>query len=169
MPKGIKSIRTLTQSRLKAVLRYYSQTGVFVWKIKSANCIHIGDVVKVKRNQYTRIQIDGQRYYAQCLAWLYVHGVWPVEVDHKDTVKHHNWIDNLREVTRTENNQNHTKANKNNKLRLMGVSLNKASGKPVAQIAVNGKKIHLGTFDTPEEAHEIYLAAKRKYHSTCTI
>lgn len=169
MSKGIKNKSTLTQKRLKFVLRYYSQTGIFVWNVRLAQRIHVGDRVPVKRNQYTRIQIDGQRYYAHCLAWFYVYGVWPVEIDHKDTVKHHNWINNLREVTRLGNNQNHRKANSNSKLDLIGVHFDKRLGKYTAQIGVNNKKIYLGAFDTAEEAHEAYLMAKRKHHSTCTI
>jgi hypothetical protein len=160
----------VTQKRLREVLRYYSQTGVFVWKVRQAHCIYVGDIAgHLHKSGYIKIRIDSVKYLAHRLAWFFVYGYWPVEVDHKDTVKHHNWIDNLRDVTRTGNNQNQTKAQSNNKTGLLGVSFDKLTGKYKAQIQVSGKKKHLGSFDTPEEAHEVYLVAKRIYHSTCTI
>lgn len=40
---------------------------------------------------------------------------------------------------------------------------NKKTGKFRASIKVNNKKIYLGYFDTPEEAHEAYLYAEKIY------
>lgn len=34
---------------------------------------------------------------------------------------------------------------------------------------VKGKHQHLGTFDTPEEAHQAYIKAKRELHSFNTL
>lgn len=33
-----------------------------------------------------------------------------------------------------------------------------------ARITVNRKNIHLGNFKTKEQAHQVYLEAKKKYH-----
>jgi len=49
----------------------------------------------------------------------------------------------------------------------LGVTLEK--GMYVAQIMVAHKRKWLGQYKTPEEAHEVYLVAKRKYHKGCTI
>jgi hypothetical protein len=38
-----------------------------------------------------------------------------------------------------------------------------------AHIKVGDKVLHIGTYDTPEEAHAAYLAAKRVLHIGCTI
>ena len=117
---------------------------------------------------YIQIRIDGSLYYAHCLAWLYVYGVWATnQLDHKDTIRHHNWIENLRDVTNSENAQNRIKANTNNSTGFLGVSLH--HGKYPATITIDGKNKYLGRFETPEEAHEVYLEAKRIHHSTCTI
>jgi hypothetical protein len=48
-----------------------------------------------------------------------------------------------------------------------GVSWNKPLGKYTAQITFKRKKYHLGTFDSPEEAHEAYLKAKEELHLGC--
>jgi len=44
-----------------------------------------------------------------------------------------------------------------------GVSYHKSSGKYRSIIRRSGKYIHLGYFDTPEEASEVYLKAKAAY------
>ena len=78
------------------------------------------------------------------------------QADHKD----HNTLDNnrlnLRIVT---NQQNHF--NRNNP---KGYSWNKPRQKYLASIKLNGKRIHLGLFQTTREAHNAYLIAKEKYH-----
>lgn len=38
-----------------------------------------------------------------------------------------------------------------------------------ARICLDGKRVSLGVFDSPEEAHFAYLMAKRKIHKGCTI
>ena len=46
----------------------------------------------------------------------------------------------------------------------MGVSAHKKTGKWKAYINLNWRQIHLGIFDTAEEAHAAYLTAKAVYH-----
>ena len=73
----------------------------------------------------------------------------------------HNGLDNrkenLRLITSSGNNRNRIVENKTG---FMGVSETKY-GKFVARIYINHKKKHLGTFDTPEQAHEVYM---KEYH-----
>jgi len=45
----------------------------------------------------------------------------------------------------------------------IGVYFHKATGKFVAQLAINGKQKHLGLFNTPEEAFQVYKLAKEAY------
>lgn len=48
---------------------------------------------------YIHIEIDGQDYYAQDLAWLWVYGVFPTRrIEHIDGDKVNNRIANLREA-----------------------------------------------------------------------
>jgi hypothetical protein len=55
-------------------------------------------------------------------------------------------------------------ARSDNKLGFMGVQKNR--NKYRARIRFNGKVINLGGFDTPEEAHAVYLATKLQMHPT---
>ncbi len=68
--------------------------------------------------------------------------------------------ENLRLVTKSQNSQNRVRQS-NNTSGYKGVSW--CQGKWQAYIKVNGKKIHLGTFSTPEEAARAYDAAAIKY------
>ena len=76
-------------------------------------------------------------------------------IDHIDGDKTNNNISNLRVVTSQQNSFN---------TRAKGISWNKCAKKWGARIYLNRKKIHLGYFDTEEEAHNAYLEAKKKYH-----
>jgi hypothetical protein len=69
----------LTQDRLKAVLGYNCETGVFTWLIRPAKNVPAGSVAGKdgKGNGYLYIAVDGVEYTNQRLAWLYVHGEWP--------------------------------------------------------------------------------------------
>src|SRR5712692_928690 len=117
---------------------------------------------------YLRIGICGGQYRAHRLAWLYMTGKWPIDqIDHKNAVKNDNRWKNLREATCAINNQNKRKALRNNRTGFLGVSRN---GKGfIAQIKINEKRRNLGTYPTPELAHEAYLKAKRELHAGCTL
>jgi len=45
----------------------------------------------------------------------------------------------------------------------VGVNFHKATGKFMAQLAINGKRKSLGRFTTPEEAFQVYKLAKEAY------
>lgn len=94
--------------RLKEVLDYNASTGVFVWKVALSRRIRVGGVEGTvnhePRGGYCKICIDRRIYAAHRLAWFYTYGRWPDdELDHKNTDKVGNSINNLRECTRGEN------------------------------------------------------------------
>jgi len=157
----------LTQERLKEVLHYCPETGIFTWIKKLSKRIKIGVPAGCDDHRgYLLIRIDGILHKSHRLAWLYVYGCFPVnDIDHIDNIRNHNWIKNLREATRSNNMQNQIKATANNKsTKLLGSSFFKRDGNYRAQIQINKKNKHIGYFDTPEKAHQAYIEEKRKIH-----
>jgi hypothetical protein len=88
----------LTAERLRERLHYDAETGVFTRRVGSGHA-HAGDMAgSVHSTGYVRIGIDGGKYTAHCLAWLYVHGVWPSDqIDHINRNRSDNRIANLRQ------------------------------------------------------------------------
>jgi hypothetical protein len=157
----------LTQQRLFEALHYDCDTGLMTSKSRGrigmmAGCINgLG---------YRVIRIDKRLYAAHRLAWLYQHGCWPSGViDHINGVRHDNRLANLRDVPKPQNHQNMKGAQKNSGTKLLGVSFNKRRQHFIAQIAVDGRTRYLGSYETAEEAHSAYLAAKREIHPCNTL
>lgn len=125
---------------------------------------------------YRVVRLKRVEYMEHRLIWFFVHGTWPKnDIDHKNGIKHDNTPDNLRDVTKTVNNQNKRKARADKILNTpLGVTylwfLKKPKTKKFrASVSINGKDKFLGRFHTPEEAHQCYLEAKRRLHEGCLI
>ena len=73
------------------------------------------------------------------------------EVDHFDNNRQNNNISNLRWVSRSENNRNRKTYGA---IPFKGVY--KKGNRFVAMISINGKKKHIGYYDTAEEASEAF-------------
>lgn len=146
----------MNQQRVMELLEYDQTTGVFVRRIQTSNRIKVGDVAGSKdKHGYFCIRLDGKTYKAHRLAWLYIHGVWPLgEIDHINHQAGDNRISNLRDVSRSVNQQN--------RKTVRGYSKDGSRWK--AQIRVAGKFNHLGCFDTEAEAHAAYQQAKNVMH-----
>jgi hypothetical protein len=143
----------LTQKRLREVLEYSPETGVFVWKVRMSNRVKAGDIAESYNNYgYIRISIDSKRYQAHRLAFLYVEGYLPeYEVDHLNGIRDDNRWANLRHVTKSCNMQNYG-FNSASTSGFTGIYWNKYAKKWQAYITIHGKRIHLGCHDTIEEA-----------------
>ena len=160
-----KSDYTLTQERLREVLRYCPATGLFTWSTPGKGRV-VGKVAGcTSKVGYTVIRIDGRLYQAHRLAILYIYGRWPDhDVDHKNGERTDNRLENLRCATRGENLQNQRQAKPFNRSGLIGATWSSQAGKWVSRIHVNGKQMHLGTFDSAEDAHAAYVEKKRQVH-----
>jgi hypothetical protein len=68
---------TITQSRLKELLRYDHATGEFAWVDPTRSGCR-DTVGYIGFRGHLRIHLSGRSYKAHRLAWLYVHGEWPI-------------------------------------------------------------------------------------------
>lgn len=161
----------LTQDRLKELYSYDCESGEFTRLKTVGGRWFVGDVVGVLNSSgYLQIRIDGGRYLAHRLAFLYANGNWPIgEIDHIDGEKRNNRLSNLRDVTHSVNMQNQLVAQGRTKSNRLGAHYQSRSNKWLAQIVLSGKLVHLGSFTTPELAHKAYVNAKRMLHKGCTI
>ena len=153
----------LTSARLKELLHYDTKTGLFTWKV-SRGRVKAGTIAGTLDSKgYSVIAINGKVYKAHRLAWLYTFDIWPKsDLDHINQVKSDNCIENLREVSKSENQQNR---NIKSKSGFRGVTWSKQSGKWHAQIVIDYKYHHLGFFDHAEDASRAYQAAAKKLHT----
>ncbi len=169
MPRMPIPAGPLTAERLKAFLHYDPETGVFT-RLRGRGGQPVGKPVgAVGGYSYRRIGMDRRDYDAHRLAWLYMTGSFPEQmVDHINGDRQDNRWCNLRAADRSLNNQNLKRAKKSNKASgLLGVSRCREKWK--AEIYCAKKKYHIGVFDTPQLAHEAYVARKRQLHAGCTI
>lgn len=164
---GQNSNERLTAGQLRALLKYFPDTGEWTWLVAVARRVKVGDTAGWRRADGRRkISIDSKTYYGSRLAWLYMTGQWPDgEVDHDDLNKANDRWSNLRKATHAQN-QTNSRPRRHNKAGLKGVAINsKGHRLPFyAQISVNGKVRRIGSFATAQAAHEAYCAEARSIH-----
>lgn len=145
---------TLSVEELRARLKYDPKSGVFRWSARHAICLAAGDIAgRVGNNGYRQIKIKYVAYLAHRLAWLYVHGEWPMgQIDHINGNRTDNRICNLRDVSASINQLNRHVPMKNETTGFAGVYVRR-NGRFGARIRLHGRLHYLGVYDTPEEAH----------------
>jgi hypothetical protein len=161
----------LEAETVRELLDYNPETGILVWKerdwkwfnskinCKRWNARFAGKPAlnnPKKGYGYLCGTILGKSCSAHRVIWLWMTGRWPnPEVDHKNRNPSDNRWRNLREATHAEGARNRS-LSKYNTSGFNGVGMwpatHKASKKYRAQIRVNNHILHLGSFDTFEEA-----------------
>lgn len=157
----------ITQQELQQKLSYNSKTGIFTWltgrfKDQRAGCV----CGKLPDQGYWEITINKSRYKAHRLAWLYTYGEFPPKhIDHRDKNRTNNKIDNLRPADDSVNSKNQS-IYKNSPSGFHGVT--RHGNRWRARINIDGKKVHLGVFDTIEEAAKCRRESELKlgFHET---
>lgn len=154
----------LTQEILKKYLSYDPNTGLLVWIIPLAYRHQPGDIAgSLDSSGYLRVSIFNRNYWVHRIIWLHYYGVWPTyEIDHINRIKSDNRIDNLRDVLPTMNQRNRS-VSTNNTSGYSGVSYISQSLRWRVQIQVDGKRLHIGTFHSKEQAIEARRKAEIKY------
>jgi len=160
----------ITQDRLKELVNYDENTGIFIWKAKAANRVKIGSVIGSKHHTgYLTVFLDRKSYKLHKLALLYTDGVYPNEiVDHVNGIRDDNRRVNLRLATHSENTRN-SKIRSDNRSGIKGVNYrNKSGGQWVCRIHTNEGRKYLGCYKTQEEAEKVMKEARIKYHGDYT-
>jgi hypothetical protein len=110
-----------------------------------------------------RVTLFGRMILRHLIVWALHHGEWPTtDLDHKNRDSLDDRIENLRLATSSQNGANRVKQS-NNTSGFKGVSWDWYNRRWRAQISVEKKRINLGNYDTPEEAHAAYCRAAKKY------
>ena len=153
----------LTCSALHELFEYNPRTGVITNKISRSVAIAGTEAGYVNEKGYRMISLNGLNYRAHRVIWTMVTGLWPREyLDHINGKTDDNRLSNLREVSHSENHRNR-KLQKNNTSGFQGVCWNIKSKRWRSSITVKGRLIHLGTFDSTEEAAAARAEAEVKY------
>lgn len=137
-------------------LTYNQETGVFTWKENIGRRIKKGSKAgHLRSEKYISIGYKGKNLYAHRIAWYFIYKEIPKYIDHINGDGTDNKIKNLRSCTLSQNSMNR-KIHSNNKTGYKGIYYAKDKSKYRASIMINGKKKHIGYFETAEEASEAY-------------
>lgn len=158
-----------TAERVKHLLEYSPDSGVFIWVRPQSNRAKAGEIAgSIYGNGYRYIGIDGKSYKCSRLAWLVTHGEWPTDkIDHADGNPTNDRISNLRPCNHAENMQNVRKGKTRAEIssRHVGVWWHKHAMKWCSEIMVNGTRFRLGLFEAENDAAAAYADAKSQLHA----
>lgn len=157
----------LTQQAAQDLFTYDEASGLLLYRVDRKN-VSAGTVAGYcRKDGYQVVCVKKRRYYAHRIIWLMINGAFPpdkMDIDHIDGNKRNNRIQNLRVVTRSQNNQNMKRLRVGKTSKHIGVCWMAREGKWAAYIKVGNKRMSLGYHDTELLAHAAYSSAKTKYH-----
>lgn len=154
----------ITQDRLKNLLHYEPDTGIFTWAYTKVKCKKGAIAGWLCKDGYVMVCLDYRIYRTHRLAWLYVYGVFPDKhVDHINGVRTDNRLINLRAATPAQNQQNQ-KVRCDNTSKHAGVSWSKLHSKWYVYISVANKRQFLGLFADKNAAIAARKQAELLHH-----
>jgi hypothetical protein len=158
----------LTQKDLHEYCFYDPETGIFVARQYACNNRYkpgreLGSACHGSDSEYLGFKVNGKMYGVHRLAWLYVHGVLPDSVDHKNCNTRDNRISNLRPAGIKLNAFNKRKSVSNTS-GVKGVSWRAERGKWEAVVYVNRKRRYRKLFDSLDEAKQAVTIARTELH-----
>jgi hypothetical protein len=142
-----------TQDRVRELFDY-REDGNLICKSTRGGNAKVGTVAgSPKPSGYNRIRIDGVDYELHRIIFLHHYGYLThgLDVDHIDGDKQNNRIENLRECTRGQNQEN-SKLRLDNITGVKGVQYDKRRKKYRVNIKTNKKNYNGGSYATLEEA-----------------
>ena len=143
--------KKLTQKKLKELLHYEPETGVFTWthRLLSRNrpsAFSGREAGCLSGDGYYYISVSNRLYKRSRLAWLFMYGYFPEhEVDHINRIRKDDRGINLREVSHQCNLRNCGNF-KHNTSGVKGVCWDKNKNKWMSKIKINQKTIFLGYY-----------------------
>jgi hypothetical protein len=151
---------TLSIDLLRRILAYNPESGAFVWREATSAKVPIGSVAGVVASNGRRyIGILGEKHSAHRLAWFYHYGAWPTGNVRQENGNYDDCsIGNLVEESTVATAQRGA-LRSTNKSGVRGVSWSADKNKWVATITRDYRRVHIGYFNTVEEAETAYLAA----------
>jgi hypothetical protein len=112
---------------------------------------------------YWVVQVDGKKYRRSQIVFYLANGYWAKPcIDHINGNSTDDRPINLRQATITQNAWNHKKRARRIQLPIGVRKL--ASGKFQARIGYFGKQLHLGSFQSPDEASTIYQLKRKELY-----
>lgn len=158
----------LSIPELKQRFNYDPETGALTYAQPCGKMKPGDEAGTLGGDGYLVFFIGRTKYRVHRVAWAIHHGRWPKkQIDHRDTIRTHNWIDNLREATQSQNQQN-KKIYRNNSTGYKGVTLHRPSGRYQACVYANGKAHYLGYYDSPEAASDAATSKREELHRSFT-
>ncbi|GAB2471841.1 HNH endonuclease [Comamonas humi] len=154
--------------KLREKLAYDPETGLLTWIEKAPGRSRSKSAGNPNGSGYIQICVDGTRFKAHRVAWAIHFGQWPSgQIDHINGNRSDNRLCNLRDVSPALNAQNRHVATSDSAP--MGTTFHKRDKRWIAQIYIDGKQTHIGSFDTADQAHEAYRQRKREMHPASTL
>ena len=157
----------MTELKLEVVnklFRYDKETGDLVRKISVRKGAEAGQIVGTDDGHgYLKTSIKGVKYFNHRIIFLMHNGYLPPFLDHIDTNKRNNRIENLRAATITQNNHNQGRR-KTNTSGVKGVRWKATHNMWSTSVTLNGKRKHVGHFRTVPEAEVAVRKAREQLH-----
>jgi hypothetical protein len=158
-----KEMRDLTVDLLKETFEYNKETGDLIWKIRKQKVVKGAIAGSIVPEGYRVIQLNAKFYKAHRLVYLMHKGYLPKTLDHINGDRADNRIENLRAVSAGQN-QHNRKLNSNNTSGYKGVAWDKENKNWTTYINLEGRRIFLGYYSTPEEADKVVRKAREELH-----
>lgn len=117
---------------------------------------HSGKKLGWVDGNYKKMKIKGKDYRVHRIIYAMHHGYFPKDIDHIDTNKLNNRIENLRDCPSRSHNAANTHKQKNNTSGYKGVTKHKNKDKWQASLFYRGKRIYIGIYDCKLKAARAY-------------
>ncbi|MDI9768186.1 HNH endonuclease [Pantoea dispersa] len=158
------SISEINKEYLRKFFIYQPANGLLRWRVSRSRQSKRLDVAgKINFAGYREVMVEGRSILAHRIAFFWVHGFWPEQVDHKNRCRSDNSISNLRPASQSQNQQNQ-RLRSTNTSGIKGVCWDKRKGLWYSRVGVNGKVISLGYYEDKFSAACAVFSARNNYH-----